>query len=200
MPKEAIEMTGRRLKTIMRQWGIPVLLAGFFLGGCTGIRLISDYDEVIDRGTIEFAEQFNTHVRNMGDLAGTQQGTFRNNRQTYNALESKLDVLIARASAASEGKGCKLENKVFDRISALFQNRIPAGMQPGDVGNAEGCNARLLTLVKEQLLLVKTIHKETDKCGAQHLSCLRPATAKTALEIANQSINAVSIVEAAKKQ
>ncbi len=174
-----------------------------FFGGCAGIKLVSDYDEVIDKGITEFAEQFNTHVKNMGDLAGTPDGTFDANLKTYNALESKLDVMIARASSASEGKGCKLEKKVFDRVKSLLKNDMPAQMQSNDsapAGNSNGCNERLLVLVKKQLSSVKTIHQETDKCGEKKLTCLRPATSKTALSIANQSINAVSIVETAKKQ
>ena len=173
------------------------------LNGCAGIRLISDYDEVIDRGITEFAEQFNTHVKNMGDLAGTHEGTYEVNLRIYNALESKLDVMIARASAISESKGCKLEKRVLDRVQSLLKNDMPAEIQSSEnaqIGNAHGCNERLLMLVKKQLSFVKEIYKDTDKCGTSNLSCLRPTTAKTALSIANQSINAVSVVEAAKKQ
>ena len=45
------------------------------------------------------------------------------------------------------------------------------------------------------------IHRTSDKCSSAsgQISCLRRATAATALKIANQSINAVSIVESAKK-
>lgn len=173
------------------------------LGGCSGIKLISDYDAVIDKGITEFAEQFNTHVKNMGDLAGTPEGAYDTNFKTYNALESKLDVMIARASSASEGNGCKLEKKVFDRVKTLLKNNMPAEMQTSDTaqaGSSSGCNERLLVLVKDQLTAVKTIHQKTDRCGEKQLSCIRPATVKTALSIANQSINAVSVVEAAKKQ
>jgi hypothetical protein len=173
------------------------------LGGCTGIRLVSNYDEVIDRGIIEFAEQFNTHVKNMGDLAGTPEGTYDGNLKTYNALESKLDVMIARASAVSESQSCTLEKKVYDRVQSLLKNSMPAEIQASDstqTASAHGCNERLLMLVKKQLSLVKEIHKDADKCGTNNLSCLRPATSKTALSIANQSINAVSVVEAAKKR
>lgn len=173
-----------------------------FLSGCAGIKLVSDYDEVIDKGITEFAEQFNTHVKNMGDLAGTPEGTFDANLKTYNALDSKLDVMIARASSASEGKGCKMEKRIFDRVKSLLKNNMPAEMQSNNIasGNSEGCNGRLLVLVKEQLSSVKEIHRDSDRCGEKNLSCLRPATSKTALSIANQSINAVSVVETAKKR
>lgn len=174
-----------------------------FVSGCTGIKLVSDYDEVIDVGITEFAEQFNTHVKNMADFAGTPEGTYEDNVATYNALEAKLDVMIARASSASQGMGCKLEQEVFDRVEKLLQNDIPADMQSEETastGNPSGCNERLLVLVKDQLLSVRKIHRELDKCGNPQVSCLRPATVASATKIVNQSINAVSVVENAKKQ
>jgi len=177
--------------------------ASLLFDGCSGIRLVSDYDEVIDKGITDFAEQFNTHVKNMGDIAGRPDGTYEANLKTYNALDSKLDVMISRASSASEGKGCKLEKKILDHVKLVLKNDTPNEILSSDTaqsGDSNGCNERLLVLVKNQLSSVKQIHRYTDKCGVHNISCLRSATAKTALNIANQSINAVSIVETAKKQ
>ena len=181
---------------------IVTFLTVLFFSGCSGIRFVSDYDEVIDKGITEFAEKFNAHIKNMGDYGGTQDGTYKSNLETYNALESKLEVLISRASSASEGKGCKLEKRVFHRVKTLLKNDIPVELQPKNAqkeGNSSGCNERLLVLVKRQLSLVREIHRDSDKCGDKELSCLRPATVKGALNIANQSINAVAIVETAKR-
>ena len=178
------------------------LLCALSLMSCMNIKLISDYDPIIDRGITEFAEQFNTHVKNMGDLAGTPDGTFNANVKTYNALESKLDVMISRASIDAAGSNCKLEQQTYERIQSVLKDNIPAALQSSNTassGNASGCNTQLLQLVKEQLSFIKQIHRETDKCGEKQLSCLRPATAKTALDIANQSINAAAMIEAAKK-
>lgn len=181
-----------------------IAVAVFLTTSCTSIRLVSSYDEVINKGITEFAEQFNTFVKNMGDAAGKEEGTYDANAKTYNALGSKLDVLIARAASASEGKGCKVETKIYEKIDRIMQDKMPpelkqAGQNPG--GNEEGCNERLLVLVQSQLELVKEIHKTTDKCETSQgkVSCLRPATVKSILKIANQSINAVSVVETAKK-
>ncbi|MDG9670617.1 hypothetical protein [Hahella sp. CR1] len=181
---------------------LATFVLALFLSACSGVTLVSDYDEVIDKGSMEFSEQLNTHVKNMADLAGTPEGTYEKNRPAYNALESKLDAMIARASAASEGKACKLEKKLYKRVTTMMNEKIPteiaqSGMEAD--GNADGCNEKLLSLVKDQLLFIEEIHRESDKCGPQKLSCLRPATSKSAMAIANQSINAVSVVENAKK-
>lgn len=191
---------------------LPVAVAILFLAGCSGIHLVSDYDEVIDKGVMDFAEQLDAHVKNMADLAGTADGAYEPNIKTYNALDAKLDVLIARASASSGGVTCKLEQKVFDRLKSMMQGNLPATLQQGGAGSAtasagEACNALLLVLVKNQLALIRTIHRDTDKCAvkgaaknaSKMISCIRPATSSTALSIANQSINAVAVVENAKK-
>lgn len=174
-----------------------------FLSSCAEQKFLSAYDPVIDQGITQFAEDFNTHIKNMAELAGTPDGTYEANFKTYNALESKLDVMISRASIASEGQSCKLQKKAHDKIKELLKDNIPAELASSDTatnGNESGCNEKLLILVKQQLSLVREIHKTTDKCGDKNLSCLRPTTSKTALSIANQSINAVSVVEAAKKK
>lgn len=181
------------------------LLASLLLvSSCASPKLVSTYDELIDRGVTDFSVQFNAHIKNMGDLAGTPDGTYEKNLKAYNALDAQLDVLIFRASTASEGEGCKLEKNMFERVRALLKDKIPDEIGISDIsssGNPDGCNERLLLLVKNQLTLIRDIHKDVDKCGDnQNISCLRQATAKTALSIANQSINAVSIVEISKKK
>lgn len=178
-----------------------ILITCLSLCACSGVRIINPYDDVVDKGVVTFSEQFNAFVKNMGDLGGTQEGTYEANIKTYNDLDAKLDVLISRTASASQGLGCKLEQKLYEQIGKMLQNDMPPEIQSASAtktGNAEGCNERLLVLVKAQLGYVRDIHKNIDKCGG--MSCIRPATAKTALAIANQSINAVSIVETAKKK
>jgi len=182
-----------------------LLLAGaLLLGGCPA-PLVSPYDEVIEKGVVEFYERLNVFVKDMGDAAGRPEGTYEANTKTYNALEARLDVLILRASSASQGSGCRLEARVYEKVARVLQNDMPADLkaQPKDgAGDANGCNARLLQLVRQQLGFIREIHAKTDKCAApsgQQVSCLRKATSETALKIANQSINAVSVVEAAKR-
>ena len=170
------------------------------LAGCT-IRLVSAFDEMVDKGITEFSEQLGGHIKNMKELGGKPEGTYDANFKTYNALEAKLDVLISRAGTTAEGKSCKLENKVFEQVSRALKARVPAEIQQGDDATsktASACNARLLIIVRDQLSSIREIHKNTDKCG-KNVSCLRPATADSIMAITNQSINAVSVVEAAKK-
>jgi hypothetical protein len=189
----------------MRKWISVVAVILFINAGCLSTGIVSPYDPVIDKGMTEFSEQLNAFVKDMAGVAGKEEGTYDANVKTYNALSSKLDVFIERASRASEGKGCRLENKIYERMGKLLQNDIPdqlKGAPQAENGNSDGCNEILLVLVKNQLDLIQQIHRDADKCetsAGATVSCLRPATAATALKIANQSINAVSVVETAKK-
>jgi hypothetical protein len=181
---------------------VLVAILVFSLAACGTFRPVGDYDEVIDRGTGEFAEQLNAHLKNMAELAGKPEGTYEQNFRTYNALDAKIDILIARARNGSDGKGCKLQAALFERVSALLGKGAPPQLQSGNDASPateNACNARLLEIVKDELNSIREIHRDADKCGPTHLSCIRPATAKDALAIANQSINAVAIVESAKK-
>lgn len=186
--------------SLMRVLTAMAVLAATLILGCGTVKFVSDYDEVLDKGITEFSEQLNTHIKNMAELGGKPEGTYEATFKTYNALESKIEILIARASAASEGKTCKLESKMFKKISDVLKTSIPPELQQGSnatVATESACNARLLILVENQLSSIREIHKTADKCNG--ISCIRPATAKDAMAIANQSITAVSIVEAAKK-
>lgn len=179
--------------------GALFLAGAVLLCGCAPI--VSPYDEVIDKGIVEFYEQLNWFVKDVADAAGKPEGTYEANTKRYNVMETKLDVLILRTSSRSQGSGCKLEAKVYEKVARLMDGNMPADMKPqGDAtGDANGCNTRLLELVKQQLGFIREIHAKTDKCGTPPVSCLRPATAATALKIANQSITAVAVVEAAKR-
>lgn len=183
------------------------LLAGLalLLAGCVAPQLVSPYDETIDRGIVAFYEDFNVFIKDLGDLAGRPEGTYEANARKYNALETKLDVLILRASSASEGKGCRMESRLYEKVTRILGSEMPAELRAAaqrPEGDLEGCNTRLLELVKAQLNDIRHIHAELDKCrgeAGRELSCLRKATSQTALKIANQSINAVAVVEAAKR-
>ena len=178
-----------------------ILLACSLLSACLSLQWVSPYDPVIDSGLKEYREQINTLVKNIAAKGGTPKGTYEANIEAYNALESKIEMLIDRASIQSNGRGCKLSDEINERVSAIMGVQAPANIEAGD---SMGCTQQLLVMVKYQLDKTLLIHKTTDLCVSkedanQSLSCLRKATAKSVLAITNQSINAAWVVETAKK-
>jgi hypothetical protein len=178
--------------------------------GCTSVQFVRPYDEVIDNGLKEYKESINTLSKNLSDSAGKKEGTYEENKEKYNALESKIDLLIDRASIQTSGKGCKLTVDLADKVVKIMGDDMPPDIVNKDDGDSYGCTERLLILIKDQLTAIQTIHEITDKCEAigiqqdengepKEVSCLRPATSETAMKITNQSINAAWVVETAKK-
>jgi hypothetical protein len=179
----------------------------FALASCLGtFRLVTPYDEVLDYGLSDYRERLNAFARDVADKAGKPEGTFDANKPRYNELESKVDGLVARARLQGGMHACRLPAGVLQEVLALAGAELPPEVKrdppPAD-GNAFGCTVRLLELVHAQLGLLMQIHAQTDKCAGADgtsLSCLRPATAQTALRISNQSIDAALIVETAKRK
>ena len=187
-----------------------MMFAILLLSGCSTVQFVSPYDEVIDTGLKEYKESINTLAKNLADSAGKKGGTYDENTEKYNALESKIDLLIDRASIQSSGKGCKLTVDLGAKVAKIMGDKLPPDASKKKEGDSYGCTERLLIMVKEQLTALQAIHEITDKCkpiGIQQdangeptkVSCLRPATSSTAMKITNQSINAAWVVEIAKK-
>ena len=193
----------------MRKIGLIVYL--LVATGCANIQLVSPYDEVIDTGLKEYKEEINTLAKNMADSAGKKVGTYDENQEAYNALESKIELLIERAAIQGNGEGCRLTGNVTEKVTKIMKgNSVPIA-KGEEEGDSYGCTVWLLTLIKAQLDSLQMIHRTTDKCnpigyvaeqGGQipsKVSCLRAATSGTAMKISNQSINAAWVVETAKK-
>lgn len=193
---------------IMKRFYLMVIV--LLMTGCTTVQFVSPYDEVIDNGLKEYKESINTLAKNLADAAGKREGIYEENKEKYNSLESKIDLLIDRASIQSSGKGCKLTVDIAAKVAKIMGDKLPPEESKKEDGDSYGCTERLLTMVKEQLASLQQIHETTDKCkpvGIQQddngdpksVSCLRPATSNTAMKITNQSINAAWVVETAKK-
>ena len=134
-----------------------IAAAVLLLGGCPNF-FLSPYDPVLDKGIMEFREQFNAFVASAGELAGKPDGTYEASIKTYAALDAKIDALIGRAASGAEGKGCKLDRKLYEKIERIVQTDMPPDLRPEGQkkeGSAAGCNEKLLVLVKAQLPRVR---------------------------------------------
>ena len=181
-----------------------LLYAFLFLFSSCKVQIVTPYDQVIDNGLSEYKEELNIFVKNMADSGGTEEGTFELNKQTYNELETQIELLIDRAKIQSTGS-CKLSTELTSKVVDIMNDNIPielTNVKTHKDGNSFGCTEKLLVLIKKQLDFLKEIHSTTDKCKNEqneNISCVRPATAKSVLDISNQSINAAWVVETAKK-
>ena len=190
--------------------GLSLLCFGLALSSatlaCATVRFISPYDQVIDEGLMAYRQQINVFVKDLADKSGKPDGTFDANKGEWNSLQTKIDGLVERAKLQGGERACKLPTAITERMLAVGGASVPVEVKAeaqASQGTSEGCTVRLLSLIRVQLDLLMQIHRETDKCTSTEgtsVSCLRSATAKDALQITNQSINAAWVVETAKKR
>jgi hypothetical protein len=151
---------------------------------CTGVQFVSPYDEVIYSGITEYKADLNLHVKNMADLAGTPEGTYEANKLKYNSFETRLDMLIDRASAQSTGAKCSLSQKMAERLDRSLRDKKPAELQnvatnPSSESNSYGCTEKLLINVRTQLAFLEEIHGQTERCPLRRSESIRVIEIKT---------------------
>ena len=83
-----------------RAWmlGLLVLLAS---ASACKVKLISDYDEVIDHSATELQKRVEGFVHNMEGAAGTPNGTYNANKAFYDDVRTDISALRVRAMAVS---------------------------------------------------------------------------------------------------
>jgi hypothetical protein len=165
LPQRRYRKTAVRLVPT-RLW---LMLAGITLltAGCAGVQLVAPYDEAIYQGLIDYKEELNLHVKNMADLGGTTQGTYEANVLKYNAMETRLEMLMDRARTQSTGVGCSLSPALAKKVDSYLREEAPPELSSAptsDSANSYGCTEILLGKVRQQLDFLQLIHRESDRC------------------------------------
>jgi len=75
----------------------------FIVAGCS-VKLISDYDEVIDKSVTELQKKAEGFLIKMENAAGTSEGEYINNRSFYNETKVEITAIRLRAEATPENK------------------------------------------------------------------------------------------------
>jgi hypothetical protein len=91
-----------KLKTGLILPLILVLLLTF-TSGCS-VKLISDYDQLIDQYATELQSDIETFLIKMERLAGTEEGTYTANTDFYDGIQGTLTTLALRAEMLDDNK------------------------------------------------------------------------------------------------
>ncbi len=70
-----------------------------FSVGCTSIKLIADYDEVIDSSVSEFQRNMETHLIKLERNIGTDDASHENSIDFYDEARVELSSIRVRAAA-----------------------------------------------------------------------------------------------------
>lgn len=167
--------------------------------GC--VRLVEEYDEVLDKGISEYYETTDKFLLKIvtAPLAEATYGS-KQNDEFYAQSKSKLSGLLARAEAYDTKKKCEgidaigfLGRRVRDQVQV---NRTAVGLeelnQVADNTLKANCTVQILTVLSKNHDLMEQIHKRNKVLAPIVISFLRP-TIHQGVRIALQN-------EAAKKR
>lgn len=106
------------------------MLAATLGAGCT-VRLVADYDPVLDRGITDLARDVDAFLARMEQTAGTPPGAYSTNVSFY--ADSAATVRILRLRAESAAKGEDIAQALSDVLVSIEDLRaVHAGR--GDRG------------------------------------------------------------------
>lgn len=95
---------------------LTLILLIALISGCS-IKLISDYDELIDQYATELQSEIETFLIKMERLAGTTEGTYTKNIGFYEEIQGTLTTLALRAEMLDD-------NKIVAEQIALLQKNL----------------------------------------------------------------------------
>jgi hypothetical protein len=90
----------------------------FIYGGCTSIRLISDYDEITDKKVNELQEKVVNHFVKLERVIGTDEAKYQNYIDFYDGVKVDLSILEIRARAIDKN------DIIIKQLSLLKQNMM----------------------------------------------------------------------------
>jgi hypothetical protein len=113
--------------------GFLLLLYGLLLAGCPTVRLVSDYDEEIDRGVTAFQRQIEHHLAGLERVIGTPAADYGRYTEFYDDVKIDLTLLRSRAALAPHNE---ITVQQFDRLLrqvALLEQLHRAGLAANDL-------------------------------------------------------------------
>lgn len=181
---------------------VALLLMALLLAGCAGVRLIEDYDSVIDQGLTEYYESTDQFLSRMAaaTASGSEEAAYENNREFYSEGETKINSLIIRARAQALSDKCIGSDSVAAVMKQLlniepFGNELPEiktlidDLKKDQQGN---CTVQILTVIRANHQIMEAIHKHNDKLAQAVVNILRPTI--------EQGVEMALKIELAKKR
>jgi hypothetical protein len=189
----------RRLAVLVTSLVLAVVVAG-----CGPIRLVSDYDDAIDRGATDYYRTMDGFLSAMARAAAKNEpaGRYAPNVKFYDDTGAALSTLIMRARAAEPKATCLGSDIVgtltkqllglkplAGAVEGLDLDEILKGLQSEDGGS---CTARILVALRANHDLVAAIHQHNDRLAQAVVDIVRPTL--------EQDVRIVVTTEIAKKR
>jgi hypothetical protein len=110
---------------------VLILLLLLTLTGCA-VKLISDYDEIIDHYTVNLQAKIETFMIKMERLAGTPEGKYTNNAAFYDEIQGSLASILLRSQSLDKSEEVSeqivLVQKNIENLRKLHQIQGEKGL------------------------------------------------------------------------
>ena len=116
------------IKTPKPTLAVFAWVAALFLLASCAVRLVSPYDETMDRGISNFHEKVTAFVVKMESVAGRPEGTYDANKDAYADLRASVVTLRMRAAATPLDEATRTSlDEVIHNIDNLVRLHSAAG-------------------------------------------------------------------------
>ena len=107
---------------------------------CTNVRLITDYDQVLDQRISALAERTESFLADMEASSGTPPGTYEQNRAFYRDAKATIAALRLRTEAAGQAElltqHLQLLDDNIENLRKLHEMGQEGGLKPIVLGPA----------------------------------------------------------------
>jgi len=123
--------------------------------GCA-VRLVADYDEVIDQGVTRLHKDTTAFLLKMEKQAGTPAGEYANNTKFYDEAKVQIESLVLRAAATPKNTITTRQLKIladsFDELANAHEEQGTAGLNKETVAALRApIDASFLAILKFEI-------------------------------------------------
>ncbi|MFQ5844713.1 MAG: hypothetical protein ACE5JG_06960 [Planctomycetota bacterium] len=123
---------------------------GALLAGCR-VRLVADYDRVLDRGVTNLHKKTAAFWIDMERKAGTEAGTYAPNTAFYDDARVAVESLRLRAAATPKNELTVRQLDLLAKNFELLAEIHRAQSEPDDAGRIPGLDADVVAAVRANM-------------------------------------------------
>lgn len=192
---------------------MAVVLSVALLAGCPPVQFVEDYDPEVYDGLADYYEKVDSFMTRMGQLASQDGGKFSNPgvQEYYAESLAQLNTLLLRVEANDDDERCLPAKFLAQGIGVLVENSLDVFEDYRDIdvlrphidnlealqiedelGEKGSCTTIVVTVVRDNHVLLETIHRDEEALSPTIVSFTRPLIA--------QGVRIALTNEAAKKR
>ncbi|TCL70891.1 hypothetical protein EDC14_100836 [Hydrogenispora ethanolica] len=140
-----------------------LLVLALAFSGC-GVKLIAEYDAIIDRYVTDLQAGIETFLVKMERTAGTPDGQYRNNAGFYDQIKGSLNSILSRANSLPQNELVVAEINLLrqnvENLRQIHENQGEKGLTPPLIEPIRAAfEAQLTAIIKLQHALKRSAQR-----------------------------------------